>query len=186
MRHTIDSLRARTERAAIAFRGIVRRLAVGVTSASNFWQLVGFDGAYGESETLDEVEAFQGVGFVARPKPGSSAEAVVVCVGGESGHPVIVATRDKATEIQVEADETAIYNSTGAVVRITKDGDIVVRCKAGRTVSIDDGSGAVPLATKADVDALRTTFNLHTHASHGAVTTEQAAAPAGTSVLRGK
>ena len=54
-----------------------------------------------------------------RPRAGHG-EAIVLKVAGT--HPVIVATRDVSQHIELDADETAIFNSTGALVRITKDG----------------------------------------------------------------
>lgn len=103
-------------------RGMIRRLVVKLTQATGLWQLLGFEDADGNEELLNDVETFPGIGFSSRPKAGSRAEVVVVRIGGESGHPVIVATRDRSIEISLEEDETAIFNSTGTVVKITKDG----------------------------------------------------------------
>lgn len=182
-------LRDDQEGPAIRGRGLVRRLAVKL--AGDLWSLLGFRGAYGEDEVFPDVEAFQGIGFRSKPKAGSAgAEVIVVSVGGQSGHPVIVASRDRSIEVELADDETAIFNSTGAKVQIMADGSIVVRAAAGKTVSVDDGSGSVALARKSDVDELRTKFNTHVHATTpngpAVVPTVQASVMVGTSVLKGK
>ena len=94
----------------------------------------------------------------------------------------------------LKADEIAMYNSK-ARVHILADG----------TIEADDGSGAVALATKADVDAIEAfldlqfdTVNGHFHSggSGGPVTGPTTGSgdgsgfpvptPAGTSVFKGK
>lgn len=165
-----DENRDRTGPLAVLLSGLVRRVVVKLTTAANFWQLLGFVGAYGEEEVIGGgadggVEPFQGVGFTSRPKAGAQAEAVAVAIGGEPGNTVVIASRDKANEPALEEDETATWNSLTLVIH-KKNGTIELRTRSG---------AAVALATKADVDAiasfLRTHFDTaagHTHSAAGA------------------
>lgn len=152
MRHTRRDLRERLWQAAR--QSLIRRFRV-AASAGVQWLLEGHEDLDGNLER-DEVEVFSGVGFYSRPAAGHRTEAIVALVGGEPGHPVIVATRDqdgvKAIGDLAE-DETAIFTSQ-AIVKIGADGSVEIRSLGG---------AAAALATKADLDALITTFNGHTH-----------------------
>jgi len=194
MRRDLDDYRENQEQRAITLRGLVRRVAVKLVTSKGFWQLLGYIGlADDERELFGDAEVFQHVGFVSRPKPGSAAEALVLNVGGKAAHYVVIGSRDKKTEITISDDETAIFNSTGAFMKVTKDGDIVGRCASGRTASIDDGSGAEELAKKSDLATLKTAIN-----GAGVVAGDGGAAfkanlmtalsswPVGTTVLKGK
>lgn len=136
-RLTRTDLRARL-RVAPA-RALVRRLRI-AASKGVLWLLEGGEDFDGNVER-DEIETFPGVGFYARPKRGDRAEAVVVKVGGEDGHPVIVATRnqDGIKRLgELAEDETAIFTSKS-----------VVRIKADGTVEIGSIGGAVQPTIKA-------------------------------------
>jgi phage gp45-like len=150
MRPTTHNLRPPASDGIV--RNLVRRLKVSLTKAVGRWQLLGLLGLDGERETFDDVEVFQGIGFASRPAAGGKPEAVVVHVRAEGGHPVIIATRDKTTQPELDEDETQVSNSK-VRVRMTAAGEILA----------DDGSGAVELATKADVQALRDALTSHTH-----------------------
>lgn len=185
MRPTVESLRHRSAQATIMLRGLVRRCVASLTEGLT-WQLLG----YGDARTRESfpAELFQQVGFASRP-PGQ-AEVIMVNVGGEAEHGVIVATRDRSTQVAIEKDETAIFTS-GTVIRLTKDGDVLVRAKPGRTVSVDDGSGgAQELATKADVNTLALHIQGMTLAVSGSTAGPplplSVPLPAGTTVLKGK
>ncbi len=135
-------------------RGLIRRLTVKATSAL-LWALEGFDDLEGNVEQLD-AELFVAGGFHARPAAGARAEALVVQVGGESGHAVVVGTRD-ADSLKVagqgDADGAQIHNSV-AIVRVRASGVV----EAGT-----HGGPFVPLATKADLDALADWVSRHVH-----------------------
>jgi phage gp45-like len=163
----------------------IRRLTISLT-AKALWQLVGVDNA----DTERQVEVFSGIGFFARPPDDSNSEVIVVKVGGGSEHPVIIATRDEQTRqafvaiASMLSDESAMYNS-----------QVRVHCQGGE-VFVDDGSGAVPLALKSDVDTIRSELNGHEHtyiptsgvAQPPVLTTlgPSVTAPSGTTILRGK
>lgn len=125
--------------------GLVRRMTVRLTSKT-LWQLAGFK-IDGRLQTIF-AELFTGIGITARPPEGSKAEAMVINVG-DADHPAIIGTRDEATRAKVagalKADETMLFNSKA-----------VVHVKADETVEVRKPGGiAVPLATKADLQALR-------------------------------
>lgn len=88
--------------------------------------------------------------------------------------------RFRSPKKNVATDRLVIGRATGARVRIS----------AGE-VAVDDGSGAVALAKKSDLDALKTYLDTHAHSgvTTGAGTSgppNTSPTPAGTSVLKGK
>lgn len=120
MRRSIREIREEYKPAAIAVRNMIRRFIVTLTGEAGLWQVEGHEG-----ERADDVEVFGNIGFFSRPPAsGNKAEAIVAHVGGESGHPVVIATRDRSTQPELEPDETAIHNSqklvgiTGSTVRL--------------------------------------------------------------------
>lgn len=174
-------------RADRAVRTWLRRMYV-LASGGGAWQVGGYEG-----ESEPDVEVFQGIGFASRPAADAAAEAVVVKIGARSSHSVIVATRDEGTRVELDQDETAIFNSE-VLIKITKDHDVIIRVAAGRTVTVDDGSGAAALATKADLQALRDFIDDDMQltvvggggGTAGPGTSNEPPTPAGTSVLKGK
>ncbi len=157
---TIAQLRRSHSAEVQGLRGIARRMVAAATGA--LWQVLGYDDPIsGEPETDDEVEVFGGVGFASRPRDGAGAEVIVIHVGAEETHPVIVATRDRSIEVALESDETAIFNSTGTVVRIKKDG----------TVRLGEMEAPHPACRgdnlQATLNALIAAFNAHVHTSNG-------------------
>ncbi len=136
-------------------RGLARRMAVRLTKGV-LWQLTGHK-YHGHTETL-EVEPFTGVGFYARPRPSSKAEAVAISIG-DAQHTVIIATRDEdlrklwAAELDAGADVAAMFSSA-----------TIVLCKADGTVEIRSrGGAAVSLAKKSDAEAAATWDANHIH-----------------------
>lgn len=188
MRTTARKFRERASEAMHGLRDLARRLAVSLSG--DMWQLEGYtDPVTGKAEVFEGVEVFQGIGIRSRPRRGAG-EVVVLNLGG-GAHPVVVATRDREIEVALDEDETAIFNSN-AVVKILKTGEVLVRAKSGAEVIVDDGGGAAALATKGDLDGIRTWLLTHTHTgvTTGAGTSAGPAAPppavAGTLVLRAK
>lgn len=148
-----------------------------VSGSRAIWQLTGVQLLDGNRETF-LAEAFTGIGFYSRPSATGKPEAVTVAVGGANA-PVIIATRDEQTRAAVadiNADETATFNSQ-AIVLIKADGTIEIRSASGT---------AVPLATLADLQALKTWLDAHTHASLGAVPAPLSPTPSGTTVIKGE
>lgn len=109
-------------------------------------------------ETVDDAEHFQPYGFSSVPLPG--AEAFVAFPGSDRGHPVILAVTDRRYRpVGGEPGEVVIYNHTGAMAILTKDGDWKVRAAPGREVLVDDGSGTTEPVVK------RSEFLSHGHAT---------------------
>lgn len=129
--------------------GAIRRMVVDVTTKAA-WRVLGYQLPDGSREQA-AAEVFPGVGFYSRPPTDVEAEVIVLNVGGAE-HRVIIATRDEATRKAVagalKANETALFNSA-AIVYLKDDGTIEARSAAGT---------AVPLATLADLQALRDAF----------------------------
>lgn len=157
--------------------GLVRRVSITVTSGA-FWQGVGHLLLDGDKETLP-FEVFSGIGFYARPPAGANTDAILAFPGGPE-NPVAVAMRDEATAKKMagglQQDETAAFN-TQAGLYITAAGKVEARAFGGT---------AVALATKADIDSLRTWIAGHVHGSSGPPTGTPPPNASGTSVLRGQ
>lgn len=154
--------------------GSARHMAIGLTS-SPFWQLLGFKRLGERIETARAV-VFPGVGIYARPASSSNPEAIVLNVGG-ADHPVVIALRDEKTRkasANIDEDETVLFN-TVAVLYIKSDGTIEARSVGGT---------ASPLATKADIDALRTWALGHGHPNHGLPPSTTPPAATGTAKLK--
>src|SRR5262245_1637556 len=102
MSQTVTRLRQRTGGATLGLRSALRRMVVAASDAV-LWALDGLEDLEGNIER-EEAEAFLGIGFYSRPGPNSDgAEAIVVKVGGMSGHPAVVATRDQRALARFEA-----------------------------------------------------------------------------------
>ncbi len=168
----------------LRLRNMVRRFVVSVGHGA-VWKLLGIRGLDGEDETVT-AEVFQGIGIASRPAADGEPEAIVVNVGGAKV-PVIVATRDQRTLAgvlaslgELEAGSTLIFTA-GAVVYVRANGTVEIR---------SPGGAAAALATKADIDALKTYISTHTHSgvtAGAAVSGVPAAAPpnaTGTTVLK--
>lgn len=207
MRPGIDRLREAISEWSLRVANMARRVAVRATSGG-LWALRGHQTPAG-NEDPERVELFGGIGVYYRPAAADRAEAIILNVGADHDHPVIVATRDEDARQAfednagaLEPGEMAIANAAGnAYVRITADGDIVIEAKAGHEVLVRQKDGtAESLATKADVEGVKTAFDAHTHVVTGTDSTggaiagtaaavtpaQQAPAPDGTSVLKGE
>lgn len=156
--NTTSDYRDETSPATRGIAGMIRRMAVKLTEGA-LWQVAGhllFDSRTPETKNA---EVFGTLGFYSRPKPGVNAEVIVVFPGGSS-NPVIIGTRDeelRATVAALNQGETAVCN------RAT-----IILCKANGTVEIrTPGGSASALATKADIDALKSWAVGHTHVVAG-------------------
>lgn len=107
-------------------------------------------------ETLDEVERITPYGLISVPRIG--AQGVAVFVGGDRGHPVVVALDDPdARPTGGDPGDTGIYHFSGAEVRINEDGDILASPAPGRKLLVSDGTGTPEPLVK------RSEYNGHTH-----------------------
>jgi len=64
-------------------------------------------------ETIDKLDRVQNYGFTSVPKAG--AEAVILFLGGNRDHGVVIATDDRATRLKsLSPGDAAIYTTSGA------------------------------------------------------------------------
>lgn len=191
--YTTKDFRDQTSPETRDWRGMIRRVAISLTSAGT-WQVIGHLLLDGKTREVRNAEVFGGVGFHARPPAGANAEGIVAFVGG-AANPHLIATRDEDTRKKVaniEQDETMAYN-TQVGVKMTKDGKIAA-CAHGAT--------PVGLALESELNDLRAFImqqfsgSGHVHAVSGGATTATTpvvlpvVAPTtdypGTDVLRGQ
>lgn len=86
-------------------------------------------------EVHDDVERIQEYGFTSVPKAG--AEGVVVFVGGNRDHGLVIAVEDRRYRLKgLASGEVAIYDDQGQKVHITRSG--IVIDGAGRDVTIQN------------------------------------------------
>lgn len=158
--------------------GMIRRMSIRLTSVP-FWRTVGHLLLNASETEVRDPEMFSGIGFYSRPAAGSNADAIVAFPGGAS-NPVIIAARDedaRKKHAELAQDETAMFNRL-----------VIAVIKAAGTMEIRAAAGvASPLATKADLDALKAYIVTHVHPAPGG-TTSQPTGPvptaAGTTVLK--
>lgn len=147
----------------LARRGVVR-------SSDDAHKALELEVAILAKETSRGVERFAHYGFTSRPKAG--AEVVVISIGGERAHPIVVADEDRRERpTGALADgEVAIYAAGGARVFLRADGSVEieapggVRINGGVEVTGDlEASGDLADAI-GTLDALRQAYNVHVHA----------------------
>lgn len=71
-------------------------------------------------ETQDDMEHLQQYGYASHPLP--DAEAVVVFMGGNRDHGVVIATGDRRYGVKLVAGEVALYDDLGHVIHLKRDG----------------------------------------------------------------
>lgn len=183
---TVKSLAQVTDPLRTRLQGLVRRL-VATATAFPRWQVAGVRGVDG-TET-DRVEVFPGVGIQARPAAGHTAEVIAVNVDGRAGAAVAIATRDEAGAAAARTAATGGLAAGDTIVHA--DGLLVqLDASAGAVEVRTNGGAAVALATKADLEALRTWLIAHVHPDPASgftgVPDTTPPTPAGTSVLKGE
>lgn len=139
-------------------------------------------------EQLQDAELFQHFGFTSNPPAGT--QCIVLPLGGQTSHSLIIATEHEKYRItQLASGEMAIYSMDGAYVAI-KRGRIVevecdiyrVRCKQYDVTTEDFNVAASKGAEfdtpelhgtnevsdgKSTISKLRSTYNDHTHPENG-------------------
>ena len=140
----------------------------------------------GVPETVPDGEHFQPYGFFSVPLVG--AEGVALFPHGDRSHPLVIVMSDRRYRPTGGEPGTAgIHNQTGARVVVLPDGTVEARSSAG---------AAAPLATKADLAALKAAITGWTPVPNDGGAALKAALtalfagpptwPAGTSVLKGE
>lgn len=126
-------------------------------------------------ELRDNVERFQQYGFSSVPLPG--AEAIVLAIGGNAGHSVVLAVDDRRYRLSGgAAGEVTIYDDQGQFVRLAREntievetaGTIIMRAAekirletpllevTGDIKDLCDGTGR-------SMAGMRSVYNSHTH-----------------------
>lgn len=125
-------------------------------------------------EVQDDAERIQQYGYTSVPLPG--AEAVLVFVGGNRDHGLVIATEDRRYRlVGLAAGEVAIYDDQGQKVHLTRAGIVVNG--AGKPITLTNAS-KVRMETSLEVTgdikdncdgggktmaAMRTAYNGHSH-----------------------
>lgn len=103
-----------------------------------------------KDEQLQAAELFQHFGFTSAPPAGT--QLIVLPLGGQTAHSVIVATENGAYRLDVQGGEACLYNQWGAFIRLKKEKIIEIECdelkiKAKDSVSIETKEYAVNAST---------------------------------------
>lgn len=188
-RQTRQSLRERSGHGSVGeskrrVRSMVRRMSVAASSGV-LWALDGFRDFAGNVERED-AEAFEGIGFASRPAPGDNAEVIALKVGGESGHSVIVATRNRDSFKVLQEGEGLAEGETAI-----HSGKSMVKIKADGTIEIGSIGGVrQALATLGDIEGLKAVFDAWvvpgTDGGAALKTALEAWSPTGTKKVRGE
>lgn len=157
------------------------------------------DETEGEQTLPDEptiqvpVRRYQHFGMRSRPPAGVDVIRVRTSAGTAGNSAVIAEESSRFGPSDLNDGEVALYNKViGLRVLLDQNGTIHIQVPPGQKVAIDDGSGAAALATKADIDALKSWASSHAHSgvSTGAGTSGPPAvtppSASGTTILQGK
>ena len=88
-------------------------------------------------ETIDKVERFQQFGITSNPPLNS--EAVVLFLGGNREHGIIVGIEDRNTrKKELEPGETAIYTSDGSFIHFKLGGKLLIKNDSNEWVAVKD------------------------------------------------
>lgn len=130
----------------------ITRAVVSLINDGKKQQLLQVDGF--EGGPVDGAEHFHPYGFSSVPLEG--AEAVVLFPNGDRDHALVIAVSDRRHRpTGGEPGEVAVYNNTGAKVKITKDGDIEVTPAPGRKVKIGSAGADDPPALSSELADLK-------------------------------
>lgn len=117
-------------------------------------------------EVHDDVERFQEYGFTSHPHKG--AEAVVGCVKGDRGHPVVIAVDDRRYRMKaLKQGEVALYDDLGNYVHLKRDGSVEVNATdevhaIAPNVLADCNDAVVNAANSVEVNTDKATVNADT------------------------
>lgn len=126
-------------------------------------------------EVLDDVERVQQYGFTSVPLPG--AEAVLVFVGGNRDHGLVIATDDRRFRLKgLPGGEVAIYDDLEQKVHLTRTGIVVhstgtVRVEASGLHCTGDIKDNCDGAGKTMAE-MRTIYNGHGHPTNNTPPTQ--------------
>lgn len=97
-------------------RAMVSRGTLAATLDGSKLQRMQFRGRDGD----DDAERFQQYGFTSSPKPG--AEVLILNVGGDGSHPVVIACDDRRYRVSgLASGEVCIYDDQGQRITLYRD-----------------------------------------------------------------
>ncbi len=167
-----QELRARATRAVLDMANMIRRVTLAAT-AGGLWGIAGYvldddDGTeFTEGDDDDPIENFGGIHIYARPLSTDNAEAIMLHVGGEADHPVLVGARSEDARLRYVAEfgdidpgETVLFNSSGTTrIIVSAAGQTEITLTAGEKLLVREKGGTTDrLVTKGE-------FERHTHAT---------------------
>ena len=154
------------ERLQRKIRLIASRAVLSLLKDEFTGQIKGLDG-----EVRDGAEVFQQYGF--RSKPLAGAEGVLLSLGGNRDHTVVLCVDDRRYLVELVGGECAMYDDLGKYVALKRDGSILVKAATkvrmevpllevtGEVRDLCDSSGMT-------MSAMRDVYNDHDHAdAHG-------------------
>lgn len=169
----IDQVRALLEPVARRALLAIGRAVVNAVDDSGKRQYMQITALAGEDKA--EVERLQNYGFTSVPEAG--AQAVMVCVGGNRDHPLVVAADDpRYRKSGLQPGEVAVYSRWGDYIHFKRGGGIelytdTLTIKASSKVRVEtplfDVTGDI--TDRCDepdhfsMRGMRTIFNTHTH-----------------------
>lgn len=121
-------------------------------------------------EVRDDVERFQQFGFTSVPDPSAGTiEGVVVFVGGNRAHPIVIATEDRTNRPKnLSAGESALYTAGGGLrVYCRSDGEVHLGTTPTDFVALASLVDARISAIQAKLDAHIVLYNAHVHTATG-------------------
>ncbi len=177
-RRTAKDFRDRATKAALDMANMIRRVVTSATAGGR-WGIEGYElddidtgVAFTEGVDDDPVDVFAGIHIYARPAAADKSEGILLHVGGEAEHPVLAALRNEDARLRYVAEfgdlsrgEVVVFNSAGtARVKVRTNGEIEITVAAGQKLLVKTKAGtALPVATKADVDAIQAALDGHSH-----------------------
>lgn len=136
-----------------------------------------------DGEVRDRVPVIQEYGFASRPLAG--AQGVIACAGGNRRGAMVIATGDRRYRLSLAAGEAAIHDDQGQKVHLTRAGIVIETANPvtvkGSAITLDadttiKGNATVEGAVLAagnvtafsggaaiGLDAVKATYNTHTH-----------------------
>lgn len=137
-------------------------------------------------ETRDNAERFQDFGFSSTPLPG--AECVVVFVGGNRDHPLVVKVDDRRYRLKANAGGATMYDAEGNYIHIKNDGTIEINSSTRVDITsplvrmTGDLEVVGDITDRVDdnpstVHGMRETYNIHTHSENNSGDTEPPTQP---------
>lgn len=111
-------------------RGVLNMVSDGLKMQANQVQLL-------DGEVLDNAERAQQYGFTSHPQAG--AEVFVAFVGGDRGHPVVIAVDDRRYRLQgLKGGEVALYTDEGDSIILKRDNHIEVKTRHYKVTAEED------------------------------------------------